>query len=74
MVGWHHSLDGHEFEQGPGDGEEQESLVCCSPWGHKESDVTEQPNTTVKDLDLFLGSLICFIDLCVCFCTKIMLF
>ena len=41
VVGWHHSLDGHEFEQGPGDGEEQESLVCCSPWGHKESDMAD---------------------------------
>ena len=44
MVGWHHSLDGHEFEQGPGDGEEQESLVCCSPWGHKELEMTEHLN------------------------------
>ena len=35
MVGWHHRLDGHEFEQAPGDGEEQGSLVCCSPWGPK---------------------------------------
>ena len=37
MVGWHHWLNGHEFEQAPEDGEIQESLVCCSPWGHKES-------------------------------------
>ena len=35
MVGWHHRLNGHEFEQIPGDGEGQGSLVCCSPWGHK---------------------------------------
>ena len=42
MVGWHHQLNGHEFEQAPGDGEGQGSLVCCSPWGHKESDTTEQ--------------------------------
>ena len=41
MVGWHHQLDGHEFEQAPGDGEGQENLVCCSPWGHKELDMTE---------------------------------
>ena len=33
MVGWHHGLNRHEFEQTPGDGEGQESLVCCSPWG-----------------------------------------
>ena len=42
MVGWHHRLNGHEFEQTPGDSEGQESLVCCSPWGHKEVDTTEQ--------------------------------
>ena len=41
MVGWHHQLNGHEFEQVPGDGEGQGSLVCCSPWGCKESDMTE---------------------------------
>ena len=41
MVGWHHRLNGHEFEQAPGDGEGQGSLVCCSPWGRKESDTTE---------------------------------
>ena len=39
-VGWHHQLDGHEFEQPPGDGEGQGSLACCSPWGHIELDVT----------------------------------
>ena len=44
MVRWHHWLNGHEFEQVPGDGEGQGSLVCCSPWGHKESDTTEQWN------------------------------
>ena len=41
MVGWHHQLDGHEFEQTLGESEGQESLVCCSPWGHKELDTTE---------------------------------
>ena len=35
MVGWHHRLNGHEFEQAPGDGEGQESLECYSPWGHR---------------------------------------
>ena len=35
MVGWHHQINGHEFEQAPGDGEEQGSLGCCSPWGSK---------------------------------------
>ena len=42
MIGCHHRLDGHEFEQAPGVGNGQRSLVCCSPWGHKELDVTEQ--------------------------------
>ena len=41
MVGWHHQLNGHEFEQAPGDGEGQGSLECCSSWGRKESDTTE---------------------------------
>ena len=41
MVGWHYQFDGHEFEQGLGVGDGQGSLVCCSPWGHKESDMTE---------------------------------
>ena len=44
MVGWHHWLNGHEFEQAPGDGEGQESLARCSPWGHKELDTTEWLN------------------------------
>ena len=44
MVGWHHRLNGHEFEQALGDGEGQGSLACCSPWGGKESDTTEQLN------------------------------
>ena len=44
MAGWHHGLDGHEFEQAPGAGDEQGSLACCNPWGHKESDTTERLN------------------------------
>ena len=44
MVGWHHQLNGHEFEQTLGDGKGQGSLVCCRSWGHKESDMTEQLN------------------------------
>ena len=44
MVGWHHQLDGYEFEQAPRDGEGQGSLACCSPWGHKTLDITEQLN------------------------------
>ena len=42
MVGWHHRVDAHEFGQAPGVGVRQGSLVCCSPWGCKESDMTEQ--------------------------------
>ena len=44
MVGWHHRLDGHEFEQAPGVGDGHGSLVCCSTWGCKESDMTERLN------------------------------
>ena len=46
IVGWHHQLDGREFEQTLGDGEKQGSLMCCSPWGHKELDMTEQLNNS----------------------------
>ena len=42
MVGWRHWLNEHKFEETPGDSEGQGSLECCSPWGHKESDMTEQ--------------------------------
>ena len=44
MFGWHHQLNGHKFDQAPGEGEGQGSLVCCSPLGRKESDTTEQLN------------------------------
>ena len=40
MVGWHHRLNGSEFEKTPGDSEGQGSLMCYSPWGHKESNTT----------------------------------
>ena len=46
MTGWFHRLNGYELEQAPGDGEGQESLACCSPWGCKESDMTEWLNGT----------------------------
>ena len=45
MVEWHHQLNGHEFEQTLGVGDGQGSLACCSPWGRKESDTTEQLNS-----------------------------
>ena len=44
MLGWHHRHHGHKFEQAPGVGERQGSLACCSPWGHKELDMTEWLN------------------------------
>ena len=44
MAGWHHRLDGHEFEGTPGGGDGQEGLACCSPWDYKELDVTELLN------------------------------
>ena len=46
MVGWHHWLNGHDFEQALGVGDVQGSLACCSPWGHRESDMTERLNWT----------------------------
>ena len=53
MVGGHHQLNGHEFEQTPEDCEGQGSLACCSPWGHKESDMTEQLNNNKAKLELY---------------------
>ena len=47
IVGWHHWFNRHESEQTPGDSEGQGSLVCCSPWGHKESDTTEWTTITI---------------------------
>ena len=49
MVGWHCQLNGHEFEQAPGDGDGQGSLECCSPWGHKQSDTTEWLNNNKSE-------------------------
>ena len=46
MAGWHHRLNGHEFEQALGGGEGQESLACCSPWDHKELDMIEPLNNS----------------------------
>ena len=48
MVGWHHRLNGHEFEESLGDSGEQQNLVCCSPRGHKESDTTQRLNNKNK--------------------------
>ena len=59
MVGWHHQLNGHEFERTPGNSEGQGSLVCCSSWRHKKSDTTELLN----NLFFYLISNVC-IELC----------
>ena len=52
MVGWHHWLNGHEFKQTPGDSEGQVRVVCCSPWGCKESDTTQQLNNNKQEKNL----------------------
>ena len=52
MVGWHHQINAHEFEQAPGDGEGQGSLACCSPWGCKESIMTEQLNNESRRVNV----------------------
>ena len=55
MVGWHHRLDGHEFKQAPRVSDGQGSLVCCSLWGHKESDTTEQLKRLTDVVHAFLN-------------------
>ena len=50
IVGWHHQFNGHEFEQTQGDSEGQGSLMCCSPWGHKELDTIYWLNNNRKEL------------------------
>ena len=47
MAGWHHQCHGYEVGQTPGDGEGHGGLACCSPWGHEESDTTEQLSTNL---------------------------
>ena len=61
MVGWHHQLNGHEFEQAPGDGEGQGSLACCSPRGRRASDTTERLNSSNKPS---LSLSLCVLHLC----------
>ena len=52
MARWYHQCNGHELGQTPGDGEGQEGLVCCSPWGHNKLDVTEPLNNNNKLVEL----------------------
>ena len=61
MVGWHHRHDGHESEQALGVGDGQGSLACCSPWGRKESDTTEElKNTADLERPMFQGKVSVF--------------
>ena len=53
MVGWHHRLNRHEFDQTQGNSEGQGRLACCSPWGCKESDMTERQNNIINKMLLF---------------------
>ena len=55
MVGWHHGLDGHEFEQALGVGDEQGGLACFSPWGCTELDITERLNRT-DESDVYVNT------------------
>ena len=57
MVGQHYRLNGHEFEQALGDGKEQKTLACFSPWGHKESNTTERLNNSnrMSDVNKIIG-------------------
>ena len=57
IVGWHHRLNGHDFEQTLGVGDGQRSLACCSPWGHKELDTNERLNNDIAVLTSNLSSL-----------------
>ena len=52
IVGWHHKLNGHEFEQAPRDSEGQGSLACCGPWHHKELDMTWHPKNNNNRLSI----------------------
>ena len=56
MVRWHHRLNEHDFKQALRDGEGQDSLACCSPWGHKESDTTERLNNNTLGTQRLLTS------------------
>ena len=67
MVGWHQWLNGHEFEWAPGIGDGQGSLVCYSPWSHKESDMTEQLKWTELKSEFIWKILSCYLFKCILF-------
>ena len=60
MVVWHPRLNGHKFEQAPGFGDGQGSLVCCSPWGRKESDMTEVLN--IRKAKIYVCAVLCLVS------------
>ena len=62
MVGWHHWFNGHEFGQALGVGDGQGSLACCSPWGRKESDTTEQMNWTHEHTEYWVFVLVTYLS------------
>ena len=64
MVGWHHQLNGHEFEQAPGDGETQGSLECQTPRDHSETDMTEQLNNNKNPNPVKMDSTINRVSVC----------
>ena len=66
MVGWHHQLDGHESEQAVGVGDGQGSLVRCSPWGHKELDMTDWTELTEVLNNVNHAVIHCHVYLCLC--------
>ena len=69
MVGWHHWLNGHEFEQSPGVGDGQGSLAYCRLWSHKELDTTEWLNWTELSYHIFPCVCVC-VCVCVCMCAQ----
>ena len=62
MIGWYHWLNGHEFEQTPGDSEGQEGLACCRPWDHKELDMTVWLNNGFYTHEADLGNVTWFFE------------
>ena len=60
MIGWHHQLNGYEFERALGDGEGQGSLACYSPWGHKELDMTEATEHSTFFNDSLISPLLAY--------------
>ena len=52
MIGWHHQLDGHEFEQAPAVGDGQGSPACCSPWGHSQRQVIKRTTTVREEIPI----------------------